>query len=473
MSKRVLISIVVLVVAACVVLSVLALVGVFTLLPVRSATTVVESTVTPTQGEAVSPTQAEQTPQATAAGGAEIAPEELAAMKKIEQQTEKNRGLTLSGEIQRTLMTPEQLRQRVMDDFLKDYTPEDMAADQKVLSIFGLLPRGFDLKTLYTDLYSEQIAGFYDDKTNEMVVVQGEGFDGPERMTYAHEFTHALQDEAYDLTNGLKTDEATCRKDSEYCAAVQALIEGDATISEQLWLYNSASQQDRDQVDAFYSTYKSPVYDSAPLFMQQDFLFAYDQGANFVLKFYQDGGYAEVDKLYQNPPVSTEQILHPERYPNDKPQAVELPDFSASLGSGWEEIDNNTVGEWYTYLILAYGDQADARLDETTASQAAEGWGGDKYVVYAGPGGNDAALVYQSQWDTGTDSDEFWQAFQTYANDRWGKADQSGTDRLEWTATTDGAVLLQRNASGQVLWVVAPDAATVATLAGQVAGFGQ
>lgn len=458
MSKRVLISIVVLVVCACLVLSVMAVVGVFTLLPVSSTVSHVETKVSPVE-QATQPAQTE-TPQA----GGDLSTDVLEEMHKIEQQTEKNRGLSLKGEITRALLTPDQLRQRVIDDFLKDYTPEDMAADQKVMYAFGLLPRDFDIKTLYTDLYSEQIAGFYDDETNEMVVVQGEGFEGPERETYAHEFTHALQDEAYDLTNGLKTDEETCRKDSEYCAAVQSLIEGDATLSEQLWLLYDATQQDRDQIDQFYSDYQSPVYDSAPEFLKEDFLFPYDKGVNFVLGFYQQGGYPAVDKLYQNLPVSTEQIMHPERYPDDKPVKVELPDFSAALGDGWEEIDRNSVGEWYTYLILAYGDQKNARQDEDAASKAAEGWGGDSYVVYSNDQNDGVALVYRSQWDTDADSSEFWQVFQQYAEDRWGKADESSADRLEWSATDNGAVSIQRDAAGQVLWLMAPDEQTLQTL---------
>lgn len=485
MSKRILISIVVLAVAACLVLSVLAVIGVISFVRIDSQSTTVETQVLPTEAVEQLPTEeaqpsptlpaeeATETPQAAATAESEIPTSVLRAMEKIERQTEKNRGLSLSGEIQRALLTPDQLRQRVMDDFLKDYSDEEMAEDQKVLSLFGLLPPDFDIKTLYTDLYSEQISGFYDDEIGEMVVVQEEGFNGPERMTYAHEYTHALQDEAYDLTEGLKTDEETCEKDSEYCAAVQALIEGDATISEQLWYYYSATQTDRDQVDEFYNTYESPVYDRTPEFLQKDFLFAYDQGAYFVVGFYQEGGYPAVDALYQNPPVSTEQIMHPERYPDDKPLKLELPDFSAALGEDWNEIDRNALGEWYTYLLLGYGDDEDARLSDEIASQAAEGWGGDTYVVYSGPQTDDAALVYLSQWDTSADGAEFWQAFQQYATARWGEPAVSGSNRLEWSSTPDGAVLLQRAADGRVLWVAAPDAATAQALAGQVTGFGK
>ncbi len=472
MSKRILISIVVLVVAACLVLSGLAVVGVITLIPISSTVSTATSEIAPTEPAMASATPGEpaatETPSATSEAGAEIPADVLDEMQTIEKQVEANRGLSLKGEITRTLLTPDELRQRVIDEFFKDYTPEDMAIDQKVMNVFGLLPRDFDIKKLYTDLYSEQIAGYYDDKTNEMVVVQGQGFNGPERETYAHEFTHALQDDAYDLTNGLKTDEETCRKDSEYCAAVQSLIEGDATLNEQLWLYKDATQKDRNQIDEYYQNYQSPVYDSAPDFLKEDFLFAYDKGVNFVLGFYQQGGYPAVDQLYHNLPVSTEQILHPERYPNDKPQKLDLPDFSAALGADWKEIERNNMGEWYTYLILAYGDDKSYRLDEDTALKAAEGWGGDTYAVYSGPNETDVALVYLSKWDTESDSQEFWQALQKYAKNRWGKPSETGSNRLEWSSTQDGTVLVEREPNGQVAWVTAPDAATIDTLLEQL-----
>lgn len=475
MSKRVLISIVVLAASACLVLSLFAAAGVITLLRSTPESPTVDSRTPPdaTMEETQPARETSVPPQASATTGDEISADVLAAMEKLERQTERNRGLSLDGEIQRKLLSPDQLRQRVMDDFLKDYTPEDMATDQKVLSAFGLLPRDFDLKTLYTDLFSEQVAGFYDDETGEMVVVQGEGFNGPEHLTYVHEFTHALQDEAYDLTEGLKTDEETCRRDSEYCAAVQALIEGDATLSEQLWLVQSATPGEQKQIDEFYGAYESPVYDSMPDFLQQDFMFAYQQGLDFVYYFYSQSDFAAVDQLYQDPPVSTEQILHPDRYPDDRPEKVELPDFSPVLGAHWEEIDDNSVGEWYTYLILAHGFEEKTRLDDEVASKAAEGWGGDRYAVYAGPQEEDVALIYLSQWDTPTDSDEFWAALQEYGRTRWGAPASTGADRIEWSSTADGEVLALRDDAGQILWIIAPDDTLADELVKRVTNFGR
>jgi len=347
------------------------------------------------------------------------------------------------------------LRQRVMEDFFADYTIENSQEDALILYLFGFLENDFDLYNLYLDLYSEQIAGFYDDETREMVVVQGEAFTGSEKMTYAHEFTHALQDEAFDLKNGLKLDEEYCLQDSEYCAAVQALVEGDATLTETLWFLEHSSTQDKRDILELYDNYQSPIFDSAPAFLQEDFLFAYSQGLEFVQSLYDEGGFSAVDAAYLNPPLSTEQILHPDRYPDDIPARVDLPDFSENLGEGWEEIDRNSLGEWYTYLLLAKGYDPSFRINEDQTRISAEGWGGDQYLVYCNTEISQEILVYRSDWDTEKDASEFWDQFVKYGNNRWGQVEVSAKDYFQWIE--DDQVITISLQSNQVLWVIAAD----------------
>ena len=329
---------------------------------------------------------------------------------------------------------------------------------QLILDLFGFLEKDFDLYNLYLDLYSEQIAGFYDDETREMVVVQGEAFKGSEKMTYAHEFTHALQDEAFDLKNGLKLDEEYCLQDSEYCAAVQALVEGDATLTETLWFLEHSSNQDKRDILEMYDSYQSPIFNSAPVFLQEDFLFAYSQGLEFVQSLYEDGGFSAVDDAYLNPPLSTEQILHPNRYPDDIPARLDLPEFSEKLGEGWEEIDRNSLGEWYTYLLLAKAYEPSFRIDEDQAKISAEGWGGDQYLVYQNSDKSQGILVYRSDWDTEIEALEFWEQFAKYGNNRWGQGEKSGKDYFQWFK--DEKVITISLQSNRVLWVIAPDEET-------------
>jgi len=379
----------------------------------------------------------------------------LSKMEFIEDQVESLRGLSLSNEVTRKTLPQAELRQRVMDDFFADYTMEDSQKDALILDLFGFLEKDFDLYNLYLDLYSEQIAGFYDDETREMVVVQGEAFTGSEKMTYAHEFTHALQDEAFDLKNGLKLDEEYCMQDSEYCAAVQALVEGDATLTETLWFLEHSSNQDKRDILELYDNYQSPIFDSAPAFLQEDFLFAYSQGLEFVQSLYDEGGFSAVDAAYLNPPLSTEQILHPDRYPDDIPARLDLPDFSENLGEGWEEIDRNSLGEWYTYLLLAKAYDPSFRINEDQAKISVEGWGGDQYLVYRNTEISQEILVYRSDWDTEKDASEFWDQFVKYGNNRWGQVEKSGKDYFQWLR--DDQVISISLQSNQVLWVIAAD----------------
>ncbi len=388
----------------------------------------------------------------------------LQQMERIEQQVSALRGLPRLQPVQRRLMNNEELRQHVEENFLKDYSAEEAAQDALILSVFGLLNSDFDLFGLYLDLYSEQVAGFYDSETKEMYVVQGGGFGGMERSTYAHEFTHALQDQHYNLREGLKVNPDYCKEDSEYCAAVQALIEGDASLTEQYWLYQHGTAQDRRDIEAFYASYSSPVLDAAPAFLREDFAFPYREGVDFVLTLFQKDGYRAIDAAFANPPVSTEMILHPEKYPDDLPVSVSLPPITNLLNRPLEELDRGVMGEWYTYLILAHGLQDDWRIADELARQAAAGWDGDAYVVYWDETANQPLMVLLSEWESERDAGEFRQAFNAYARLRWGEADQQDLQHgYLWQETADGVIFFQQR-SNQTLWMIVPREADLSIL---------
>mgnify|MGYP001291836981 CR=1 FL=1 len=388
----------------------------------------------------------------------------LRQMEEIERQVAALRGLALLQPVQRRLMNAEELRQHVEENFLKDYSAEEARQDAQVLSVFGLLNSDYDLYSLYLDLYSEQVAGFYDSETKEMYVVQGGTFGGMERSTYAHEFTHALQDQHYNLREGLKVNPDYCKEDSEYCAAVQALIEGDASLTEQYWLYQHGTAQDRRDIEAFYASYSSPVLDAAPSFLREDFAFPYREGVDFVLTLFQKNGYPAIDAAFANPPLSTEMILHPEKYPDDRPVTVSLPPVETLLNRPVEELDRGVMGEWYTYLILAHGLQENWRIADELARQAAAGWEGDAYAVFWDETANQPVMGLLTEWESERDAGEFRQAFTAYARLRWGEADQQDLERgWLWQETADGVVFFQQRGN-QTLWLIVPREADLSLL---------
>lgn len=419
----------------------------------------IQETPPANQGADSTPTDVlapQQTPVATQPSlNRDLPPGVAAEMNEIEKQVIELRRLKPKSEVGRALLTPQELRQRVIDDFLDDYTDEEARDDALTLAAFGLLEPDFDLYDFYLELLSEQIAGFYDDETKQMYVIQGEGFQGPERLTYAHEYTHALQDQNYDFKNGLDYTDETCEQDSERCAAIQALLEGDASTLEMEWFTNHATPQDIFEIQQFYSNYDSPIFDSAPEFLKEDFLFPYTYGQTFVQNLYDQGGWAAVDRAYRDLPLSTEQILHPERYPDDKPIMVNLPDLSSVFLDDWREIDHGVMGEWYTYLILAFGFDPGARLRETQAQTASEGWGGDAYVVFHNDQTNKSALILASRWESEKDADEFASAFEEYASARYGQFDERMATGWVWESTDSVTIF---NVDGlNTIWIFAPD----------------
>jgi hypothetical protein len=363
---------------------------------------------------------------------APIPPEIASQMNEIEAQVIALRRLQPRGEVSRRLLSRSELRQKIELDFFEDYSQDEAQDDSIVLTALGLQEPNFDMFTFYQDLLSEQIAGQYDQKTKEMDVVQDTGFGGTERLTYAHEYTHALQDQNYDIQDGLNYSNEACETDSERCAAVQALLEGDASLLELDWFNNYATTQDYTDIQNFYQNYESPVYDSAPEFLKEDFLFPYIYGQAFVEYLYNIGGWDAIDNAYRDLPMSTEQILHPERYPNDQPLEIEGPDLVNLLGEDWREIDNGVMGEWYTYLILARGQKPEARLDDREAQIASEGWGGDFYSVLQNEQDGSIILVMHTKWESENDARQFYEAFQKHTIARFGAPTNGDGNRSSW-----------------------------------------
>jgi hypothetical protein len=289
-----------------------------------------------------------------------------------------------------------------------------------------------------------------------MYVIQGEGFSGPERLTYAHEVVHALQDQTYGIQENLRFSDEACEQDSERCAAVSALLEGDASLAQTIWFSNYSTLQDQKEITAFYANYTSPILDNAPEFLQQDFFFPYQQGQTFVESIFNEGGWEAVDQVYLNPPQSTEQILHPERYPDDAPQAVLLPELGQILGTGWEEIDRGVMGEWYTYLILAMGSDSSSRINETRAQRAADGWEGDAYVVYHHADNDEIVMALYTLWDQDEQAVEFSETFRTYAQNRFGEPLKEQNAYTLWQEPDGYHYFVQDQAAARTLWIFAP-----------------
>jgi hypothetical protein len=384
-----------------------------------------------------------------------LSPEIRASMDEIQSQVVTLRGLSPLAPVERLLLTPDELQERVLDEFLADYTRDEAARDAQMFSLLGLLNGDIDLWQLYADLLAEQVAGYYDNEMPAMFVVRGPGFAGPERLTYAHEYVHALQDQHYAIEEGLRYSNEDCDADADRCAAVSAMLEGDATLLQTQWLRTYAGEQDFADIQEFLASFQTPVFDTAPQLLQQDLLFPYIFGLSFVSELFIEGDWAAVDDAYARPPLSTEQILHPDRYPDDVPILLEVPDISDALGEDWEESGRRVLGEWYTRLTL------ESQLPSALVSEATEGWGGDILLTLRSIDAGEEALVLVTRWDTFSDAQAFFATFLQYGEARFGEGSATTTLAV-WQGTGEYSRL--ERSSDQTLWILAPDEAAAEAL---------
>jgi hypothetical protein len=180
----------------------------------------------------------------------------------------------------------------------------------------------------------------------------------------------------------------------------------------------------------------------------------------FVEYIFDRGNWADVNQAYENPPISTEQILHPSKYRlGERPVTITPPNLDAILGSAWQRVARDTLGEWTTYLILGYGADNAAQLDDQTAATAAAGWGGDAYQIYYQPDQDQSILAAEWAWDSDTDQNQFFQAMTNYLDQRFrgARADQVGGDCWE---LNDQLSCLFRDGQ-RTLWLIIPDRETL------------
>jgi len=337
----------------------------------------------------------------------------------------KIRGLAQKADLRLDVRDQRGWEQYLQGKLSKEFSEEEEFQQLVTLSVMGLISPTFDLRDFYQKMYAEQAVGFYDFENHEMVIPQSAKFDGMARLTYALEFVYALLDQNFDLDRKLGFSNKKCDENPERCAAIRAMIKGDASLASATWLKTFGTAQDQADVAQATQRYmEMPVLKNAPPALIEDLLFPDTVGTQFVNYLFQRGGWKAVNQAYLDPPVTTEQVMHPERYPADKPQEVTLPDLLPVLGAGWALLDQDTMGEWATLLMLTAGIDPEARLNVNEALAAVTGWGGDIYTVYFNDANGQSVLVLKTKWETSKDAREFYAALGTHITARFDLTEQ-------------------------------------------------
>jgi hypothetical protein len=379
--------------------------------------------------ESPSPSEAAATGEPSPAGDDEM----RAALAEIEEQVIAIRGLP-AVDLDPELLTRAAFQEELLASFEEDYPPEEVAEDNASLRALGLLGPDQDIAELQLQLLGDQVLGFYDDEDRRMVVVTDEGLDAVARFTYAHEYTHALQDAAFDLSS-LETDAEG--QDDRGLARV-ALIEGDATVTMLAWGVANLTPDELFDIQS----QEPPDTEGIPSWLvEQTAVFPYNDGLAWAGSLVGDPftpDFAPVDAAFDAPPDSTEQIVHLDKWdPRETPIAVDVVDLAAALGTGWTEVDDTPIGEAFLRMMLEYHG-----IEREVALEASDGWGGDRVVVAIGA--DEAfAVAWRLAWDTPADAEEFVAAYTTAIGDIGFPASVTQLD--------DGEVLVAHGSSAEIL----------------------
>ena len=304
-------------------------------------------------------------------------------------------------EVEHEFLTEAELSDLVLELFEEDR--EEIEEEGELFKVLGIMRPDQDLYQILTDLYTGGVLGLYRADEHKFYLLGGSEEFGPhEEMIYVHEFTHALQQIHFDFDAIFDAVEGNT--DATY--ALRALVEGDARVSELLYMQEFLTDEEQAESQGSPSQALIDAFRRAPYIVQRSYGFPYQDGANFVIELYNNhGGWDAVNQAFSSPPGSTEQILHPEKYlAGDDPIAVALPDLAPTLGEGWDLVIQDTLGEFYLRSYLEMGMVRDQAL------AAAEGWGGDSYALFHGPEGR-VFFVLSHEWDTEQDAEEYYEAF--------------------------------------------------------------
>jgi hypothetical protein len=385
----------------------------------------------------------------------------IAATAEVLKETSEIRELTVLKPVKSGAQSRAAIEQMLIRNLNEQVTPAEMHANEVSLRKFGLAPDDFQYRPFIIKLLTEQVAGYYDPKVQKFHLADWLELEG-QKPVMAHELTHALQDQHFNLRRFEKWPQG----DSDAQLAAHALVEGDATLAMTIYMAKNPLV-----ALAFSRSLLTGVateqYNQAPRAIRESLIFPYLHGSEWATALFKRGGWTMVSSAFTRLPLSTEQILHPEKYFNyERPVKVVLPDLTNLLDAGrqqtvsrqqtvnskqqtagmtqraaatagvspastrpgnlrkgtsrrsspptangpqpttsWHRIYADVNGEWSYYLILDQFLNAPAQ-----SKRAAAGWAGDRYALYEGPNGK-VFLAQVAVWDTENDAREFFDAY--------------------------------------------------------------
>jgi hypothetical protein len=308
--------------------------------------------------------------------------------------------------------------QRYLEQKVKEEVkPEEIRAEEVALKKLGLAPPEFDLARTMVDLLTEQAAAFYDFKKKRLFVLQGSDASG-QSMVVFHELAHALADQRFDLGKFIKRG-----KSDDSSLARMAVMEGQAT-----WLMMESAARKSGQslkkmpaalLDMANRSSDSvptqfPVLAAAPLYMRASLLFPYAEGLRFNHIILQKEGQAGFARVFTDPPVSSQQVMHPDVYlANTRPVDTPLPKLRDERD--WKTLTSGSLGEFDHSILL------EQYLSRDRADAIAPHWRGGSAAVLEHKAAKRTVLLYASEWDSPENARKMFDAYRQVLQGKWKK----------------------------------------------------
>lgn len=341
----------------------------------------------------------------------------LQAADQVLAQMSKLLSLPILSPLKKSIRSREEIRAYLLRQEQEDKNSAKRYADQKTMEKFGLLPKNYPLEQTLLKVLTEQIAGLYDPKGHEFLIADWIN-PADQRMVMAHELTHALMDQHFHIEKW--TDAAKPDDDAEL--ARDAVIEGSAIAAMLDYKLNELGDHltvrnlpDIDPSLLMGDPDTSPVFSKAPKIIQDSLLFPYLAGTKFtqdVLKA--TNGWPNFYKVFQDPPVSTQQIMHPELYfAHVQPPKITLPETKGVIPTEWKKLDENKMGEFGVLEVMKQF------LSKNRATNLAASWSSDRYAIFENQKDKRTLLLFQVRLASDAEAASFFGGYRDVLKRRY------------------------------------------------------
>ena len=334
-------------------------------------------------------------------------PDFIKAADQVLLQMSQVLSLPIKQPLKKSLRSKQEVRDYLVREDKEDKNDAERYADAKTLEAFGLIPKDFPLDSFMLDVLTDQVAGLYDPKAKEFYIADWIPVD-EQKTVMSHELTHALEDQSFRIDDWIKAarpnDDAELARDSVSEGSAMAAMVDYQMLDQHIGVRELPDVTLLIRAGAITEMDKDPNLAKAPIYIRDELLFPYLAGTGFTQEFLKaHSGWKDIHLVFENPPVSTQQILHPDLYLNGtKPVAVALPTWKGVVPDNWKLLEENTMGEFGVGEILKQFRKDNSEDPLSTA------WKGDRYAVFEDAKSKTTPLVFRLALDSPEDAARFF-----------------------------------------------------------------